>query len=219
MTRKVHILLGAPGSGKGTQAKRLVETFRLTHLSTGDILRDAVSKETALGLKVKAIMAEGKLVDDDTVNGLVFARLQDETQDVLFDGYPRTQAQAQALQDFLSQKGIELGTVVDVHVPHAVLEARVVGRRVCSNNGCGAIYHMDNKPSKQPGVCDLCGSSLKHRSDDTSEAFKARMAEFDSTFQPLLAFYKDRPAFRSIDGNRAPDDVFATLETPFKENA
>lgn len=219
MSGKVHILLGAPGSGKGTQAKRLVETFRLTHLSTGDILRDAVSKETELGLRVKSLMAEGKLVDDDTVNGLVFARLQDENQDVLFDGYPRTQIQAQSLQDFLSQKGIELGTVADVHVPQAVLEARVVGRRVCSSNTCGAIYHVDNKPSKQQGVCDLCGSPLKHRSDDTSEAFRARMGEFNSTFQPLLAFYKDRLTFRSVDGNRAPDDVFATLETHFKENA
>ena len=125
---RVHILLGPPGSGKGTQAKRLVAKFPLTHLSTGDILRDAVSNETALGLTVKAIMAEGRLVDDDTVNGLVFARLQDETQDVLFDGYPRTLQQAEALQDFLSSKHIGLGSVVHVEVPREVLEARVVGR-------------------------------------------------------------------------------------------
>jgi adenylate kinase len=220
---KVHILLGAPGSGKGTQAKRLVDRFSLTHLSTGDILRDAVSKGTELGLKVKAIMAEGKLVDDDTVNGLVFARLQDETQDVLFDGYPRTKAQAQALQDFLSQKHVGpqfvVGAVVEVDVPREVLEARVVGRRVCSNNGCGAIYHLESKPSQKAGVCDVCGSPLKHRSDDTAEAFRARMAEFDSTYQPLKAFYADRPTFLSVDGNRHPDQVFGTLETHFKEQA
>ena len=219
MSLIANILLGAPGSGKGTQAKRLVETFSLTHLSTGDILRDAVSKGTEIGLRAKAIMAEGKLVDDDTVNGLVFARLLDETSDVLFDGYPRTLQQAQALEDFLSSKGMTLGSVVLVDVPQEVLEARVVGRRVCSNNACGAIYHLESKPSKQAGVCDLCASNLKHRSDDTSEAFKSRMGEFNATFQPLLSFYKHRPNFRSFDGNRAPELVFESLRHVFGERA
>ena len=219
MTLTANILLGAPGSGKGTQAKRLVETFSLTHLSTGDILRDAVSKGTEIGQKAKAIMAEGKLVDDDTVNGLVFARLLDETSDVLFDGYPRTLQQAQALEDFLSSKRMKVGHVVLVDVPQEVLEARVVGRRVCSNNACGAIYHLESKPPKQAGVCDLCGSSLKHRSDDTSEAFKSRMGEFNSTFQPLLGFYKHRPNFRSVDGNRPPELVFESLRHVFGAHA
>lgn len=219
MTLKAHILLGAPGSGKGTQAKRLVETFSLTHLSTGDILRDAVSRGTEIGLRAKAIMAEGKLVDDDTVNGLVFARLLDETSDVLFDGYPRTLQQAQALEDFLSSKRMELGSVVLIDVPQEVLEARVVGRRVCSNNACGAIYHLTSKPPKQSGICDLCGSPLKHRADDTSEAFRSRMGEFNSTFQPLLGFYKHRPNFRSVDGNRAPEQVFESLRHVFGERA
>ncbi len=219
MTLTANILLGAPGSGKGTQAKRLVETFSLTHLSTGDILRDAVSKGTEIGRKAKAIMAEGKLVDDDTVNGLVFARLLDETSDVLFDGYPRTLQQAQALEDFLSSKRMKVGHVVLVDVPQEVLEARVVGRRVCSNNACGAIYHLESKAPKQAGVCDLCGSPLKHRSDDTSEAFKSRMGEFNSTFQPLLGFYKHRPIFRSVDGNRPPELVFESLRHVFGEHA
>lgn len=219
MSITAHILLGAPGSGKGTQAKRLVETFSLTHLSTGDILRDAVSKGTAIGLRAKAIMAEGKLVDDDTVNGLVFARLLDETSDVLFDGYPRTLSQAQALEDFLSSKGMKVGQVVLVDVPQEVLEARVVGRRVCSNNACGAIYHLTSKPPKQAGVCDLCGSPLKHRSDDTAEAFQSRMSEFNSTFQPLLGFYKHRPNFRSVDGNRPPELVFESLRHVFGDQA
>ena len=219
MTLTANILLGAPGSGKGTQAKRLVETFSLTHLSTGDILRDAVSKGTEIGQKAKAIMAEGKLVDDDTVNGLVFARLLDETSDVLFDGYPRTLQQAQALEDFLSSKRMKVGHVVLVDVPQEVLEAREVGRRVCSNNACGAIYHMESKAPKLAGVCDLCGSPLKHRSDDTSEAFKSRMGEFNSTFQPLLGFYKHRPNFRSVDGNRPPELVFESLRHVFGEPA
>ena len=222
----VHILLGAPGSGKGTQAKRLLEHFPLTHLSTGDILRDAVSQGTELGLRAKAIMADGKLVDDDTVNGLVFARLQGETLagtatnvDVLFDGYPRTLQQAQALEDFLSSKGIGLGHVVNVEVPQGALEARVVGRRVCSNAACGAIFHIQTKAPQQDGICDLCGSPLKHRSDDTAEAFRARMAEFNSTFQPLLAFYDKRPQFQQVDGLRSPDQVFETLVQLFKEPA
>ena len=219
MTNTVHILLGAPGSGKGTQAKRLVGAFNFSHLSTGDILRDAVSQGTELGLRAKAIMASGKLVDDDTVNGLVFARLQGETRNVLFDGYPRTLAQAEALGAFLSSKGIGLGLVLNVDVPAEALEARVVGRRVCSNNACGAIYHLASKPPKAAGVCDLCGSPLKHRADDTSEAFRARMDEFNATFKPLLAFYENGPHYRKVDGLRSPDEVFQALAKLFGESA
>jgi len=215
----VHILLGPPGSGKGTQAKRLVEKFSLVHLSTGDILRDAVSKGTEIGLRAKAIMAAGKLVDDDTVNGLVFARLQDENRNVLFDGYPRTLQQAEALGTFLSVQGIELGLVVDIEVPEEALEDRVVKRRVCSNNACGAIYHLERKPSRVDGVCDLCGSSLKHRADDTAEAFKSRMKEFYATFKPLQAFYHGGPSYRLVDGSGMPDDVYATVVKIFEEHA
>ena len=219
MNAKVHILLGPPGSGKGTQAKRLVDKFSLVHLSTGDILRDAVSKETEIGLRAKAIMAAGKLVDDDTVNGLVFARLQDETRNVLFDGYPRTLQQAEALGTFLSAQGIELGLVIDIEVPEAALEDRVVKRRVCSNNACGAIYHLERKPSKADGVCDLCGSSLKHRADDTAEAFRSRMKEFYATFNPLQAFYNGGPSYRLVDGTGMPDEVYATVVKIFEEHA
>jgi len=164
-------------------------------------------------------MAAGKLVDDDTVNGLVFARLQDETRNVLFDGYPRTLQQAQALGTFLSAQGIETGLVVDIEVPESVLEARVVGRRVCSNNSCGAIYHLQNKPPKVENVCDTCGSPLKHRADDSSEAFKSRMVEFNATFQPMVGHYKGGKHYRRVDGNRTPDQVFVTLSQLFKENA
>lgn len=216
---KVHILLGPPGCGKGTTAKQLVGEFALTHLSTGDILRDAVSKGTEIGLRAKAIMAAGKLVDDDTVNGLVFARLRDESRDVLFDGYPRTLQQAEALGTFLSTQGIETGLVVDIEVPENVLEARVVGRRVCSNNACGAIYHLQNKPPRVDNICDKCGSPLKHRADDSSEAFKSRMIEFNATFQPMVAFYKGGKHYRLVDGNRKPEQVFVTLSQLFKENA
>lgn len=216
---KVHILLGPPGCGKGTTAKQLVGEFALTHLSTGDILRDAVSKGTEIGPRAKAIMAAGKLVDDETVNGLVFARLRDESGDVLFDGYPRTLQQAEALADFLSSQGIELGLVIDIEVPEEALESRVVGRRSCSNNACGAIYHLERKPSLKEGVCDLCGSPLKHRADDTSEAFRSRMKEFNSTFKPLQAYYGGMANYRQVDGRGMPAEVFEAVVKLFQEHA
>jgi adenylate kinase len=216
---KVHILLGPPGCGKGTQAKRLVEKRSLIHLSTGDILRDAVSKGTEVGLRAKALMASGKLVDDNTVNGIVFARLQDETGDVLFDGYPRTLFQAESLQTFLSSQGIALGFVMDIEIPEQELAARVVNRRVCSNNACGAIYNLNSKPPRVEGVCDLCGSSLKHRADDTAEAFRSRMVEFNKTFHPLQAYYKGMPNYRFVEGNRSPDQIHAQLNQLFQEHA
>jgi adenylate kinase len=217
--KRAHVFLGPPGSGKGTQAKLLAERFALTHLSTGDILRDAVSKETEIGLRVKAVMAAGNLVDDDTVNGLVFARLQGKTADVLFDGYPRTLQQAEALAEFLSSRGLELGLVVDIEVPEAALESRVVKRRVCSESSCGAIYHLDRKPPKTTGLCDLCGSPLKHRSDDTAEAFRSRMETFNATFKPLQAYYEGSPNYRLVDGSGTPDEVYEVVVKIFEERA
>ncbi len=217
--KRAHVFLGPPGSGKGTQAKLLAERFALTHMSTGDILRDAVSKETEIGLRVKAVMAAGNLVDDDTVNGLVFARLQGKTTDVLFDGYPRTLQQAEALAEFLSSRGLELGLVVDIEVPEAALESRVVKRRVCSESSCGAIYHLDRKPPKTTGLCDLCGSPLKHRSDDTAEAFRSRMEAFNATFKPLQAYYEGSPNYRLVDGSGTPDEVYEVVVKIFEERA
>jgi adenylate kinase len=216
---KVHILLGPPGCGKGTQAKRLVEKRSLIHLSTGDILRDAVSKGTEVGLRAKALMASGKLVDDSTVNGIVFARLQDETGDVLFDGYPRTLFQAESLQTFLSSQGITLGFVMDIEIQEQELEARVVNRRVCGNNTCGAIYNLNTKAPRVDGVCDLCGGNLKHRADDTTEAFRIRMVEFNKTFQPLQAFYKGMSNYRYVEGSRPPDQIHDQLVKLFQEQA
>lgn len=216
---KVHILLGPPGCGKGTQAKRLVEKKSLIHLSTGDILRSAVSKGTEVGLKAKSLMASGKLVDDDTINGIVFARLQDETGDVLFDGYPRTLHQAESLQTFLSSQKVTLGFVMDIGIPEQELEARIVNRRVCSNSTCGAIYNLSTKSPQVDGICDLCNSVLNHRSDDTSEAFHSRMAEFNKTFKPLQTFYKNMSNYKYIEGNRLPDQIHDQLIQLFQEQA
>jgi adenylate kinase len=164
-------------------------------------------------------MASGKLVDDSTVNGIVFARLQDETGDVLFDGYPRTLFQAESLQTFLSSQGITLGFVMDIEIQEQELEARVVNRRVCGNNTCGAIYNLNTKAPRVDGVCDLCGGNLKHRADDTTEAFRIRMVEFNKTFQPLQAFYKGMSNYRYVEGSRPPDQIHDQLVKLFQEQA
>jgi len=214
---RLHLIFGAPGSGKGSLAKLVNEKFALTHLSTGDILRDSVSKETEVGLRVKASMANGTLVDDDTVNGIVFARLQGETRDVLFDGYPRTLEQATALDDFLSKMGFSFGLVVNIDVPVSVLESRIVGRRVCSNSACGAIYHVVRKKSLVDGVCDICKSVLIQRPDDTSQAFHARMDVFNASYEPMLAHYRGKPNFRQVDGVALPDEVFNAVSELYEE--
>lgn len=216
---KVHILLGPPGCGKGTQAKRLVEKKALIHLSTGDILRSAVSKGTEIGLKAKNLMESGKLVDDDTVNGIVFAQLKDETGDVLFDGYPRTLFQAKALQDFLTSQNLSLGLIMDIGLSEEELEARIVNRRVCSNNSCGAIYNLITKSPKIDNLCDLCGNYLKHRTDDTVEAFRSRMIEFNKTFKPLQAFYQQKLTYKYVEGNCSSDIIHDTLIKLFEEHA
>jgi adenylate kinase len=213
----VHLILGAPASGKGSLAKLVAEKFALTHISTGDILRDSVSKETEIGLRVKASLANGKLVDDDTVDGIVFARLRDETRDVLFDGFPRTLEQAIAIDGFLSENGFQFGLVVYIDVPMSVLESRVVGRRICSNNACGAIYHTVRKKPIVDGVCDSCKSLLLQRPDDTSEAFHARMEVFSASYEPMLAHYIGKPNFRRVDGIALPDEVFCAVSKFYEE--
>jgi len=216
---KVHILLGPPGCGKGTQAKRLVEKKALIHLSTGDILRAAVAKGTEIGLKAKSLMDSGKLVDDDTVNGIVFERLKDETGDVLFDGYPRTLFQAEALQDFLTSQNFTLGLIMDIGLSEQELEARIVNRRVCGNSSCGAIYNLTTKSPKIDGKCDLCGADLKHRADDTVDAFRSRMSEFNKTFKPLQAFYNCKPNYKYVEGNHPSDCIHGKLIKLFEEQA
>jgi len=214
---RVHILFGAPSSGKGSQANLLEEKFNLIRISTGDILRNSASTETEIGLRVKANMANGTLVDDDIVNGIVFARLQDETKDVLFDGYPRTLNQAVALDDFLSERGISFGLVVYIDVPMSVLQDRVVNRRICSNSACGAIYNLVRNKPVVDGVCDRCGSNLEQRADDTPQAFKVRMDIFNASYEPMLAHYRSYANFRQVDGLALPNEVFKTVSKYYEE--
>jgi adenylate kinase len=212
---KVHLVLGPPASGKGSLAKLIAKKYALTHLSTGAILRDSVFEGTEEGLMAKACMDKGILVDDDMVNGIVFARLRSETSDVLFDGYPRTLGQAKALDGFLFGAGLSYGSVVFIDVPDSVLESRMLGRLVCSE--CGAIYHESRHRPAMEGACDNCRGRLVQRGDDAASAFQTRMDVYHTLYVPVLAHYRGGPNFRQVDGSGLPLEVFGQVSKLYEK--
>lgn len=204
------VFLGAPGAGKGTQAKRVAEAVRLAHISTGDMLREEVAAGSELGRQAKSFMDGGKLVPDDVIIRMVQDRIRkpDAHAAWILDGFPRTLPQAEALDRSLSGAAA-LTHVIYFAVPEAVLVGRLSGRRTCSK--CGAIWHVENQPTKKPGVCDRCGGELLQRSDDRPEAIGKRLEVYRSQTSPLLAYYRDRKVLREIDANRSPDVVYKEL--------
>ncbi len=215
MTDKLQarcVFLGAPGAGKGTQAKRVAAQAELAHISTGDMLREEVKSGSALGAEAKTYMDAGKLVPDQLIIDMVKARIQkpDAASAWILDGFPRTLPQAEALDQNLSGDNA-LTHVISFAVPEAVLMGRLTGRRTCSQ--CGAIWHVDHKPTQQQGVCDHCGGELTQRSDDREEAIGERLEVYRTQTAPLLAYYGDRGVLREIDANRSPDVVFQELLT------
>lgn len=204
------VFLGAPGAGKGTQAKKVAEAAGLAHISTGDMLRQEVAAGTGLGRQAKTFMDAGKLVPDDVIIGMVQARIRqpDATSAWILDGFPRTVPQAEALDRSLSS-GSALTHVIYFAVPETVLIGRLSGRRTCSK--CGAIWHVEHQPTKRPGVCDTCGGELMQRSDDQPAAIGKRLEVYRSQTAPLLAYYRDRNVLREIDANRSPAVVFQEL--------
>ena len=204
------VFLGGPGAGKGTQAKRVAESAAMAHISTGDMLRAQVAKQTPLGQKAKAFMDSGKLVPDDLIIEMVKARIAepDARAAWILDGFPRTLPQAKALDENLS-KAASLSHVIYFAVPEEVLFGRLTGRRTCSK--CGAIWHIANNPTKTQGVCDRCGGGLVQRSDDRPEAIGKRLDEYRTLTAPLLAYYRAHKLLREIDANRSPDVVFQEL--------
>jgi adenylate kinase len=216
--KKIHLILGAPGSGKGSQARLLFEKFSLTHVSTGDILRDSVAKGTEAGLRARGAMVAGGLVDDDIVNGIILERLRDESGDVLFDGYPRNLNQATALDGFIADRGLCFGIVAYIDMPERALEERILGRRLCSNGACAATYHMTRMRPRVEGICDACGSPLVTRPDDSLDSFRVRMAEFMVTYVPMLDHYRGNPNFRQIDGLALPEEVFQVAREYYEEH-
>lgn len=186
----------------------LADRYDIPHISTGDILRNAVRKKTPLGLQAEPIMAAGGLVPDDLMIGLIRERFAepDASKGFILDGFPRTVPQAEKLDTILAGNGSEGVTVVHLLVPDALIVRRIVARRSCGN--CGAVYHLENSPPKQEGVCDKCGSDLVARPDDTEEAVVKRLKAFRDSTAPVIEFYRGKSAVKDIDGDASVDEVF-----------
>ncbi|MBW5449155.1 adenylate kinase [Cohnella sp. CFH 77786] len=205
------LFMGPPGAGKGTQAERIVEEFGVPHISTGDAFRLAMKQGTPLGLKAKEYVDQGLLVPDEVTNGIVRDRLAEEDckKGFLLDGFPRTLAQAQALDGMLAEMGRKIDHVINLKVDRGLLLARLTGRRICKS--CGSTYHVIFNPPKQEGVCDKCGGELYQRSDDTEEKVGTRLDEYTSKTAPLLAYYGDKGLLREVDGEKDIDAVTAEI--------
>ena len=207
------ILLGPPGAGKGTQAAKLVADRGMVQLSTGDMLRAAVKAGTPTGLKAKAIMDAGELVPDDVVSGIIGERLDQMTagEGAIFDGYPRTAAQAEALDQLLADRGRKLDRVIELTVDEDALVERITGRYTCAK--CGEGYHDKFKQPKVAGVCDVCGSTeFKRRPDDNEETVRTRMAEYRAKTAPILPIYEARGLVSRVDGMADIDVVTRQIE-------
>ncbi|ADI02957.1 MAG TPA: adenylate kinase [Syntrophothermus lipocalidus] len=206
------VLMGPPGAGKGTQAEMIVQTFGISHISTGDMFREAVAKGTELGKKAKEYMDAGKLVPDEVTIGIIAERLKqaDCAQGFLMDGFPRTVKQADALADILNQMGRRLDLVINIDVPTDVLIERMTGRLTCPN--CKTVYHKVFNPPQIEGVCDKCGTLLQQRSDDTAtDTVIKRLQVYAEETNPLLQYYEQRGLLVNVDGQRDRSEVFSEI--------
>lgn len=205
------ILLGPPGAGKGTQAKRLVDERNMVQLSTGDMLREAKTSGSEMGRKVAAVMERGELVTDEIVIGLIREKLTGAAGGgFIFDGFPRTLRQADALGELMVELGQTLDAVIEMQVDDAALVARITGRFTCG--GCGAVYHDQTKPTKVAGICDDCGSDkMIRRADDNEDALRTRLMEYYKKTSPLIGYYYAKGALSSVDGLAEMDVVAASI--------
>ncbi|MBE0492278.1 MAG: adenylate kinase [Sulfurospirillum sp.] len=209
------MLFGAPGAGKGTQAKYLIERYNIPQIATGDILRAAIVNKTAMGMEAKEYMDAGKLVPDSTIIGIIQDRLaqSDCKEGFILDGFPRTLAQAQALDFLMEKMGIKLDKVISLNVPDELIVGRISGRRVCVK--CGASFHVEFNPEKVEGVCDYCDGELIVRKDDNAQTVKSRLEAYHAQTAPLLDFYSDKGILSTLDGTKdvaaVTSDMFALL--------
>ena len=205
------IMLGAPGAGKGTQAKQIAGKYSIPHISTGDIFRANIKNGTELGKKAKEYMDQGLLVPDELTCDLVVDRIgQDDCKNgFVLDGFPRTIPQAEALTNALNELGQKMDYAIDVDVPDENIVKRMSGRRACLD--CGATYHVVSIPPKKEGICDACGSKLVLRDDDKPETVQKRLDVYHEQTQPLIDYYKEAGILKSVDGTQPMEDVFAEI--------
>ena len=188
----IIIMLGAPGTGKGTVAAMLAENLNIPQISTGDIFRKAISEKTPLGVEADKYISQGNLVPDELTIKIVEERLkEDDTKNgVILDGFPRTENQAKVLEDFLAEQGKKVDIAINLTTPEEEIIERIVNRRICSNQDCKAVYNITLSPSKVEGICDKCGSKLTQRKDDNEETIRNRLNTYYATSQPIIEFYR-----------------------------
>jgi len=205
----ILVFLGPPGAGKGTQAKLLSQRMGFLHLSTGDLLREAVKNQTPLGKKAKEYMDRGELVPDELIVQLIEETMPKDGN-VILDGFPRTVNQALALEEMLRVKGEKISKVLFFDVPDEVIIDRLSGRRVCSK--CSAVYHVKYNPPKVEGVCDLCGGTLVQRDDDKEEVVRKRLEVYRKQTQPLVEFYQERGIIYKLDAGKGVEELFEEVK-------
>ena len=205
------ILLGPPGAGKGTQAKMLKEKFGIPQISTGDILRKAVSNDTELGKKAKAYMGDGQLVPDGIVIELIKEKIKEDdcAGGFILDGFPRTIVQAEKLGETLEEMKLGIDAVIDFEVDPQELIVRLTGRRSCSN--CGAMFHDETRPPEKTGVCDHCGSKLYQRPDDNKETILKRLEVYENETAPLKEFYRKQGNLKTVEGRGSAEEIFSQV--------
>ena len=206
------VMLGAPGAGKGTQAKRIAAEYGIPHISTGDIFRANIKAGTELGKKAKAFMDQGALVPDEVTIGMLMDRIHeaDCEKGYVLDGFPRTIPQAESLTKALAAEGNKIDAAVDIDVPDENIVNRMGGRRACLN--CGATYHIVFNAPKQEGICDTCGSALVLRDDDKPETVQKRLSVYHDQTQPLIDYYRAAGVLKSVDGTQEMDKVFEDIK-------
>ena len=204
----IIVMLGAPGSGKGTVAKLLTETLNIEHISTGDMFREEIKSGSELGKELENYMSDGKLVPDDVVIKILDERLSRPTAQngVVLDGFPRTKIQAEHLKELLNAKGKKINVAIQLNIPDEDIIYRTVKRRICSNKDCGAIYNLEFNKPKQEGICDICGSKLYRREDDNEETVKRRIDTYHKRSEPIIKYFEEEGILYKVD-LRAEDQI------------